>query len=410
MFLGMAMRSEKRGFTLIEFAVIMSIAGLIMGAVAENYRAYSARQSQDTTYERVFEGTEILSYFQSMLGRYPCPADPTLAPENPNYGVEVCPAAGTPAVGACTASGGICRGEGQDTGIDADTDPDTVLTGMVPFKTIIDGFRDYIVANPAAATALEIRVSEAAVYDGWGRKFNYTVTESMTVKTTFKTGAGALIVKDETDTQATRSGVHFAVLSHGVNGAGGYTAGGIAIPCPATGLESENCNGDGTLISPILRSVGGGATGIDDIVVSKLMTEKEVWAKSPGCTGTATTCDIYSVNSGNIGISTTTPEEKLDIGIKDIRADRIRIDAICNQDGLDCYKPSLLGGDGMQCDEPTFDGTSYHVFVVTGIQNGQIVCEEQELTVSLPLNETCPANTYMVGFTITGDLVCQPFN
>lgn len=414
MFLEMAIYRDRKGFTLVEFAVIMSIAGLIMGAVAENYQAYSARQSQNITYERVFEATEILAYFQSTMGRYPCPADPTLLPENPLYGEEVCPAEGTLAIGACTASGGVCRGEGQDTGLDANTYPDAVLTGMIPFKTIIDGFRDYIATHSAAATALKIKVSEAAVYDGWSRKFNYTVTESMTVKETFKTSAGALVIKDETDTAATRNGVHIAVLSYGVNGAGGYTAGGrIAVPCPATGFENENCNGDGRLISPILRSVGGGATGIDDIVVSRLMTEKEVWAKAPGCTGTATICDIYSVNSGNIGVGTTNPEEKLHIGgLKDIRADRIRVDAICNQDGLYCYRPSILGGDGMQCDAATFDAgtSSYNVFVVAGIQNGKLICEKLVLNVSLPLGETCPAaDTYMVGFTITGELVCQPF-
>lgn len=370
-----------RGLSLLEVAIVLGIIGLMVGTAASEYNDYAKRRAMDDSRSNLFAVKTALNKFFENKRRYPCPANPALVLGDAGYGVEICPAAGAPAPGAC--AGGVCRADGFD--VDNNTVPDPVLIGSVPFTT------------------LELVDSKAL--DGWNRKMSYAVTEAMTVPATFDDNGGAVFIKrtdgvtaftvwDHDGVAATpriEHHAHFIIVSHGNDGRGGFkTNGQMAVPCAGAGVDITNCDNDATYIVTRSRVLADPATYFDDFLDYQYVVPQGLWQLDP-----ATGIDISFQGAGKVGIGRAMPQEKLDVN-GNILANSVMADGYClsgdtdDTDGNGCFSVTgFAGADNapgtIRCDVANRQG-------MTGISNGQAECD---LAPPAAINETCPPGQMM---------------
>lgn len=356
------------GFSLIELCIVLVIAGLLLAVVAQVYMIYAQKKSLSDTFARQTSISAAIARFYAENGRYPCPAIPSLGRYDANVGREHCPAA-VPAMGACDA--GLCRAAGRDT--DLDGNPNAVLIGDVPFVTLSIAMTD--------------------TYDGWGRKFSYAVTELLTSNATFNEGIGAIGVVKEDGVSLVNpaDSAHLVIVSTGQDGKGGYLPdGGLFAPCATAQLDGENCDADARFMSG-LRADAAGPSHFDDIMQYKIWTMSSLWSFAPSNPN-----NIYNRNPGNVGVGTTTPQQKLDVN-GNIRADEAHVERLCDNAGLNCFAPGIIGGAGINCAGGA----------MTGIANAAPVCANL-LPPSGANPGTCPGGEYMVGLDAAGNILCGP--
>lgn len=185
--------AAHRGFTLVEMAVILVIAGLLLGGLVTSLAAFQQNQRVQETNRHLAEAREALLAFAVIHRRLPCPATSTVANTTPGAGVERPPVA----LG--------CTG-GQN--------------GVLPWATL--GLRET---------------------DGWGRRVSYRVSAA------FSGAAPAFALLSAGDISVeNRAAVMLAdtvpaiLVSHGPNARGSFGPGGS--PAPASGDPAEIANAD----------------------------------------------------------------------------------------------------------------------------------------------------------------------
>ena len=241
-----ARKDGERGFTLIEMAIVMVIAGLIMAGIMEALAFRLQQQHAAETKDRIERIQTALLEYASQNGRLPCPASRTAAIGTPEFGMQTdcttAPAAGT---------------------VEEDSlAPPDPITGSTPKVRI------------GAVPVKDLRLSKGHMADGWGRRITYAVaTDLASTASSYASHDGVISVTDQdgnsqiipADTAA------FVVLSHGPDGRGGYDyLNGSLSPdvCgnPATdGIDAENCNDDSLFLDEIY-STAGGAGYYDDYI------------------------------------------------------------------------------------------------------------------------------------------------
>lgn len=198
----------RRGFTLLELSVVLAIIAVVIGGTMSVLTAGVQQSQYNTTIANIGAIEKALLDYSTAFGRIPCPSDITLASTSVNYGFE----AGYSAGGTGT---GECR------------------TGMTP------------AANYASASGVEeggvpvrtLQLPDSYMYDGWGRRLRYAVDPTYTASLTYnkKTipnnicypSAKSITVNDATGTARTTAAI-YAIISHGANGHGAFTASGAA--------------------------------------------------------------------------------------------------------------------------------------------------------------------------------------
>ena len=221
--------SSEQGFTLIEVAIVMLVSAMIFVPLLNMYLVYYKQQLIEKTRHNIDFSQSLISTFSS--SRYPCPADPALGPNDPNYGLE-----SINGVGICIVTGGIISVPGTR------TPAQRVLIGAIPIRTI------------RLASTNVLTMSDSLSLDAWGNKLLYAVTASQTNGVTYSSDKGQIRALDENN-QPTAGIVddgHFVVLSHGANGNGAYNQYGSLISTCSTGTnETENCDANATFRSAL---------------------------------------------------------------------------------------------------------------------------------------------------------------
>ncbi len=243
-----SLRSRK-GFTLIQLCVILTIASLALVAVLPSTLKTSVKPAGDSTARMQAILSALRNYQAANSGRLPCPADPTIAIGASNYGVAS-PNSGT--------TYDCYKVSNPPNAAYADT-TSHIAIGMVPVLTL--GLsRDYAI-------------------DSYGRDITYLVDTNATGCQSSSSLTGGITVNDNGVSQNTVA----ALVSHGRDGYGAWlplqgTSGtatrldnGSTDTSQAANAQVQpggglNANGNGQF-APLVNQ--GATSTFDDIVVYK---------------------------------------------------------------------------------------------------------------------------------------------
>jgi len=255
------MKKHQKGFTLIEIAIVMVITGLMVSMMAEGFTSVIQRQRLTQTNTYIEQIREALSDYVALNGRLPCPADPSIAPGMAGYGRE----AGADCAAVPTA---------EVAQVDGRIDPVTTVALKI---------------RVGAVPVLTLGLPFEAISDGFGNRFTYAVTESLTSSTTFAASQGAIEIVDSTGTSMlTTPGTGlYTVLSHGRDGRGAYNELGNLHGSACgddDGLDTENCDGDGVFRTGLFSSATGNQHFDDFVEFSETMLGGAATATNTGPT------------------------------------------------------------------------------------------------------------------------------
>ena len=410
--------ARNKGFSLVELAVVMTLAALAMSGMLASYTIYKNHKGKLETDGRIYQIGVALANYYSENQRYPCPAGRAIPLNDQDYGKASCidgtigfPADTNEASTVCNANM-VCRALGaRDVSEDGAYDSFTAPDGSILKLAIPDFENDYILIGDVPFSELDIpfNASTQDTYDGWGKKFTYAVTEDLTrynadaaFATTggiedFREDKGVIQVTNVTADEKTSPprSAHFVIISHGRDGKGAYTpAGVLSQPCVGGDIDNtENCDDDSSFrlaerkIGTTLEawtSFTDDNNYADDIIGYKYSAIKKFWAQNISDNQQK---DIINVSRGFIGINEPEPEYAIDVN-GNIKANNIHADQYCDEDGNNCFTPNVIGGAGITCAD----------LPMIGIANNDIVCGSPPpvasgITVALPFN--CPANEYI---------------
>lgn len=406
---------QSEGFTIIELAIVMLIFGFMIGGLFFAFRLYNAQTIRGQTNDALSVSKAAYLEFFSIQGRYPCPADPTLGPNDAGYGLERC---NDPSISAVR----IVPGE-RDTNSDPDT-PDSVMIGSIPFATMLDPD-----GNPNTDDGVtDIPLSESKTIDGWGRKLTYAVTQSLTQANTFNDSSGVIDIVDENNQSVLGlpQTAHYALISGGENGEGAYTREGTRIGTCANSImnpdpdapppveifdvdETENCNNINGKFAQALRN-DNDADFYDDEIDYSTTTTSSFWLFL-GPQGPNGEFVMHNVNPGNIGIGLTAPQERLHVQ-GDLKATAIEAAEFCDPDNYNsvgneiCMPSSVVGGSeaNMRC--------ANNGEAVTQIQQNSTGCQPVFTNpASIPVpNRSCPPGQVITGISNINGVICADIN
>lgn len=225
------------GFTLVEMAMVLMIIALLLGGLLPVISGQIEQQRNTETRKQLAEIREALLGFAVVNNRLPCPAQATLATGAVDAGKE---ARKNTSCACQTSTNKIADSSGARVACG-----DTAITGVIPWATL--------------------GVSET---DAWGRRFSYQVTSDFADGTDGTSEVAANACQKSTGVSfqmcseanlkvliAAGSAtilvdfVPAVAVSHGVDGAGGYTSTGIKLPNSLDADEIENANTTNSLVS-----------------------------------------------------------------------------------------------------------------------------------------------------------------
>lgn len=248
-------QSSKRGFTIIELAIVVLISGIVIGLMSAGLAAYLRQGQLQETQQRIDIIDKAISQYLAINGKLPCPASLEAPVDSPQFGREVdidCSA--TDHVGTFRATG---RSTGSSTG--------KIRIGAVPVRSL--GLPDLYIT------------------DSWARRYVYAVTESQATPGQYRRENGAIAVLDSDDNHLTvpDSSALYVLASHGADGLGGYNLGGVLTrSCASNHLDSENCDNDGVFRKTLISGSADNQHHYDDHVFSRTMTPSDFSIIPPG--------------------------------------------------------------------------------------------------------------------------------
>lgn len=203
-------QKRKNAFTLLELAISISIAGLILFVVLSMLNNFFIVNKVKETEERMELVQAKLLLYLKKNGQFPCPADPTKSKTESDY-----------------AKGEVCSTNCSVTGISADSE--TFYSGDVPAQLI----------------GLSARYAE----DGYGFKFRYFVPKNLACSTKddssyYEKTLLYVQFNDGSNNTEIADDLAYILVSHGENGAGAYTVAGSQISVSANSSEAENSDAD----------------------------------------------------------------------------------------------------------------------------------------------------------------------
>lgn len=422
------------GFTLIEMSIVIIFFGLFAGLFLNFFLIYQNQVRTQVTDESLSQTQIAINSFKGLQGRYPCPADPRLGPDDAGYGEEDCTGASLPANPATVDSDNLVELD-QDAAV---RNPEQIMAGAVPFKTIesaLGAFDDAQIAanNSPLFASIASQAIEKMSVDGYGNKLTYIVTRELADPNypnpahTFDEKRGAIVIVDENTVidgtffqdlnPAQERMAHFIVISHGPDGRGAYTREGQVVeaciivsalppppgipPPPPPADQKENCDVsstdemDAAFINGITNTLDD--RYYDDKILITEYSLNDLWGADFGSSV------IFPLNVGNVGVGTDDPQFKLHVEGGNLQTNSMfKAPQICDETGANCMQAESIAGsvDNMRCPKA---GDDPNAKVIMGISNNEVICAIPNI---VSINDTCPSGQLMRGVTIsTGSAV-----
>ncbi len=301
---------NQSGFTLVELTVVLVVIGLLLASAAPVLKIYLLQKRDNEMKETTRAVRTALSNFIEVNDRYPCPAPLDISSLDPQFGQEQIVNPGQPTQSCDPSSSGVS----YDAGLN-------VYVGAVPART------------------LDLEMGRTL--DPYGNRFTYAISGP-------HAGMNGMVNPSLPGTisiippLATGMSPQFALVSHGLDGAGSFTPEGVAnaITCADASTEQqENCDLDGTL-TEIYQSYG--TLYYDDISYFTLIDDDpDGWWKQ----ASGTPNDIINKNSGNVGIGTLAPQAKLDVQGDASVSGNVGIGTLTPQTKLDVQGDASVSGN-----------------------------------------------------------------
>ncbi len=209
---GYSVAVHKRGFTLIQMSILLTVAALVMVSVLPGREAGDVNQKTVTNIYKLQKVEAAMRGFMAFNGRRPCPADGQYDINDHKFGLE----ADTP--GNCTdgaGANGIIAPMGPDAGTSH------IVGGTIPTKSL--------------------GLPDDYAFDEYGRRFTYVVDQRATKKAscaalegisltnTTPTGTGGIKIESATGITPEIDDVMYAYISHGPSGHGAFPPQGSGV-------------------------------------------------------------------------------------------------------------------------------------------------------------------------------------
>lgn len=226
---------NRRGFSLLEIAVVLAIISAIVGMTIMMGTERIEVESTRSSWNELKAIQKALKRFGKHYDRLPCPARLTVERSDNEFGREAddCSDASPPS--------GITRVEYPA------SSGTYVRIGAVPVHTL--------------------GLPGEMAFDDWGNRYFYAVSED-NIATLDGDTDGVIAVEDGNSNSITAEAV-YVIGSHGATKKGATLdtspTGGALIACNATNLDGENCDGDGLFIDARLNDGETAATFFDDM-------------------------------------------------------------------------------------------------------------------------------------------------
>lgn len=225
-------KTSRRGFSLIELALVLGISGLMLGFVLQSQQSAAVADCYIATKMQLRDIDGAIQRFARQRERLPLPAARNVGVEAPTYGRE---ASG----GAIDAAGGTSW-------------------GALPFQ------------------ALGLAPSYAS--DCWGNKLTYVVTTALTTNATvggyLDSGTmGNITVRKDAATNSSTTAA-YAIISHGEDALGAvknnYSSGSKGWCSGAATLTTQNCLASAATVASAVFNNGrdAGANYFDDVIIA----------------------------------------------------------------------------------------------------------------------------------------------
>ncbi len=410
-----------KGYTLIELAIVIIIAGLALAGAGNWFKVQQRQQALAETEANISTVVNALGGYRTMFGRYPCPASLEMNQDDLLYGHEGTECSAATAYSASnigTLTNGVLI-EQSNRSYDVGNPPvnvtPRVIRGAVPFRIL--------------------NLPEDSAYDGYGNRIYYAVTEPLTVAEEFDARNGGISIlaeKDPLDLSAIEPehSAHFVVFSAGENGLGAYSrageevancptplvvggggggGGGGGAPAGSTGqVENENCDtqGNATYLAMAVRNDNTGSGTYDDRVAYYTRGDMPLWRYSD-ISGNEE--DVLVSHGVGVGADPSLTSAAMLVGGSLRAYDSLYAGQICDNDGY-CFPVKKIAGDsddpdpesGMKCPDDDPDGTGDYMVAIV---EGKPVCED------LPdVDLTCPTGEVLTGISQNGaalEPICQ---
>lgn len=202
----------QSGSSLVGVAILTLALGFLITGGIYLLQNYNTIQSDQTTVDYTRTIQDAIANYVALEGRYPCPAplDAQLDTVGDSFGKEA-------SVNCNAVAAGTFRVAG--------TNSELVRIGAVPVRTL--GLPDRMIA------------------DGYGKRYIYAITESMTKNSTKpQTDLGAITIENTNGVSisSTPGRVTYALMSPGEDDRGAYNIDGqLLANCDETAIAGNNC-------------------------------------------------------------------------------------------------------------------------------------------------------------------------